>query len=241
MTNANAESAEVRRLDFVRACAELRAQGSLPGLVPLRHLEEREAEAGGLQLGDAPLSAGSAAAFHGGLPRGAVTECVAPRPGDGGHSFLRLVVAATRRERGLCAFIDGEDQLDPESLPPVLREGLIWVRCRDLHQTLQAADLLVRDNNFLTVLVDLPRSDRRALRRIPAHVWYRLQRAVAANDTWLVVCSAQPLVAGVRRRLSLRARRTLADLDQPWTRALGAVEARLERGNVHPAARSAVS
>jgi hypothetical protein len=80
---------------------------------------------------------------------------------------------------------------------------LLWVRCAQVRQVLQAADLLVRDSNFALVIMDLRWSAGSEVRRINATVWYRLQRVVTHSEVALLVLSPRPLVPSARFRFQL--------------------------------------
>jgi hypothetical protein len=64
---------------------------------------------------------------------------------------------------------------------------LLWVRCRNIEQTLRATDLLLQGGGFGFIALDL--SDMRAevLRHVPLDVWFRFRRAVEDTPTILVV------------------------------------------------------
>src|SRR5256885_9929019 len=88
-------------------------------------------------------------ALTGGLPRGALTEICGP-PCSGRTSLLLASLAARTTESEACALVDGRDGFDPESARAagVRLEQLLWVRCRDIEQSLRATDLLVRGGGF---------------------------------------------------------------------------------------------
>jgi hypothetical protein len=77
------------------------------------------------------------------------------------------------------------------------------VRCEKLEQAFAAGDILVRDGNYAAVVLDLRGLAERALRRVPAGVWYRLQRAAEAGGAAVLVQTEFPLVPAVPWRLSL--------------------------------------
>jgi len=127
----------------------------------------------------------------GGLQVGGITEVVALAPSAGGQLLISSLLAATRTRRMRAALVDALDAFDPQSHEPSLLQHLVWVRCRTLDEAMHAADILVRDANFALVMVDLRGIEWRALRRVPATTWYRLQRALERTDMAMVVFTAE--------------------------------------------------
>lgn len=70
-------------------------------------------------------------ALQGGLPVGAITELAGPA-GSGRSSLALAYAAASARSGGVAAWIDTDDELDPESASHsgVDLARLLWVRCR---------------------------------------------------------------------------------------------------------------
>jgi recombination protein RecA len=123
----------------------------------------------------------------GGLPRGALTEIFGPA--CSGRTSLLFSALAARTAHEACALIDGCDAFDPHSAEAagVELKQLLWVRCRNIEQTLRATDLLLQGGGFGFIALDL--SDMRAevLRRVPLDAWFRFRRAVEDTPTILVV------------------------------------------------------
>lgn len=139
------------------------------------------------------------------LPRGALSELVFAAPSSGGQIFLLHLLHAARQSHRFLALVDGSDGFDPQSIEPVsLLRHLLWVRCRNATQALQAADLVARDSNFALLALDLRGCPARDLRRVPATMWYRLQRVVEPTDTVLAVLTPQRLVPAAQLRLAFR-------------------------------------
>ena len=124
----------------------------------------------------------------GGLPRGALTEIFGPAC-SGRTSLLLSALAARTAQAEACALIDGCDAFDPHSAQAagVELKQLLWVRCRNIDQTLRATDLLLQSGGFGFIALDL--SDMRAevLRHVPLDAWFRFRRAVEDTPTILVV------------------------------------------------------
>ena len=143
-------------------------------------------------------------AVTGGLPLGAITEIVCSAPSCGGHLVFARLLEVTRATRGRVALIDASDSFDPASYSKNALDHLLWVRGRSVNEALQVADLLVRDANLALILLDLRDADQGALRRLPATVWYRLQRAVEPSGLALVVESSRPTVPSALLRVELQ-------------------------------------
>ncbi len=139
----------------------------------------------------------------GGLPGGALTEVVCAAPSCGSQLLLGELLRATREARGRIALIDGHDSFDPASWPEDWLRHVVWARCRDTAMALQAADIVARDANFAAVALDLRRAPAAELRRTPAPLWYRLQRAVEPADLVGVVFTPHATVPSARLRLQL--------------------------------------
>jgi hypothetical protein len=153
--------------------------------------------------------------LDGGLPRGGLTDVVAP--GSAGATTLayRLCIEVTRS--ALAAWIDAPDALDPASAAAagIDLERVLWVRPPDLGAALVAAELLLTMGGFPLVLLDVGaqgdavpaasgppgrgtgrRPGRRAatpLRALAApHTWLRLTRAAAGSRSALLVLRRCP-------------------------------------------------
>ena len=173
--------------------------GELRELISERFPERQRRSEEVLATGFAPLDE----AGRGGLPRAAVSEVVAARPGCGGQWLVRALLQTARRTHQYLGLIDGSDGFDPQSESPELLSHLLWVRCRQTTQALQATDLLVRDGNISLVLLDLRGNSPEELRRQPMSIWFRLQRVVEQSGGILVVLSPRPLVSSAAIRVEL--------------------------------------
>ncbi len=151
---------------------------------------------------------------HGGLPTAALTELVCPSPSCGSHLLLGQLLAATRQRGQRVALVDPSHTFDPASHPASDLEHLIWARDCDTPTALTVTDLLARDANLHLVILDLTAAPAHALRRIPASLWYRLQRAVETTALALLVFSPRALVPSAQLRLQLTKTHHLTALDQ---------------------------
>jgi recombination protein RecA len=131
--------------------------------------------------------------FAGGLPRGALTEIFGP-PCSGRATLLISALAERTAQQEACALIDARDGFDPQSAEAggVALKQLLWVRCRNIEQTLRATELLLQGGGFGMVAVDLADMAPRTVRHIPLNVWFRLRRAVENTPTILLVFEQEP-------------------------------------------------
>ncbi len=124
----------------------------------------------------------------GGLPRGALTEIFGPSC-SGRTSLLLSALRARTSQEEACALIDGGDAFDPHSAEAagVELRKLLWVRCRNVEQTLRATDLLLQGGGFGLIAVDLSDIAPRLVRHVPLDSWFRFRRAVEDTPTILML------------------------------------------------------
>jgi recombination protein RecA len=127
-------------------------------------------------------------ALAGGLPRGALTEICGP-PSSGRTTVLLAALASRTADAEVCALIDARDSFDPRSAEAagVELEQLLWVRCRNLDQSLRAADLLIQGGGFGFIALDLSDIAPETVRHVPLNAWFRFRRAVEDTSTVLLV------------------------------------------------------
>lgn len=150
----------------------------------------------------------------GGLPKNAITELTTRNLSAGSALLIHALLQQAHRERFFLALIDGSDSFDPESAGPTALRHLLWVRCHQVSQAIQAADLLLRDGNFPLVILDLVLNASTELRKIPQTNWYRLQRLVEAAPTAFLVLTQRSISSSAQLKLSLENAWRLEDLDQ---------------------------
>src|SRR5436309_3002365 len=102
----------------------------------------------------------------GGLPKGVLTEIVACKSNPGSATLLHALLSRATDEKQIIAVVDGNDSLDVTSLDEPVLSRLLWVRCRSVGDALKSADLILRDNNFSVVLLDLKLNPESQLRKI---------------------------------------------------------------------------
>lgn len=142
----------------------------------------------------------------GGLPRGAVTEVVAPSCG-GATVFYSALAGATGRGE-MAAVVDPQDGFDATCAQAagVALERLLWVRppgC--FKKALQALERILSSGFFDLAALDLG-MDFRKIPGAPA-AWMRVKKLAAASGAVVLVISAAPrlgpfasLAVSVRRR-----------------------------------------
>lgn len=148
----------------------------------------------------------------GGLPRGAITEVIAPHFSAGSALLIYTLLHAAYQDRSFLALIDGSDSFDPQPLGDERLRHLFWLRCRTAMEAVKSADLLLRDGNFQLVILDLVLNRAPELQKIPQSSWYRLQRLVEPAPTAFVVLTRRGMIASAQVKLILGNRWTLADL-----------------------------
>jgi hypothetical protein len=137
----------------------------------------------------------------GGLPRGAISEIFGPAS-SGRTSFTLATLAAATNHEEVCALVDMNNTLDPESagLANVNFDRLLWIRCDDnLEHAFKATDLLLHGGGFGIVMLDLGDLSAKAARRIISSWWFRFRRVVENSPTALLVitkdCSVRSCAA----------------------------------------------
>jgi hypothetical protein len=147
----------------------------------------------------------------GGLPIGAISELTGPQ--SSGRTSLALAFLAQRSAaEQVCAWVDSDDALDPESAAAsgVSLRHLLWVRCRNvsvqaraatssksaalkgkpwtrLDQALRATDLLLQSGGFAAIVLDLGDTAPEHGMRIPLATWFRFRQAANRTRCSLVV------------------------------------------------------
>lgn len=144
------------------------------------------------------------ALLDGGLPVGAISEVTGPA--TSGRTSLTLSFVAQRTAAGqVCAWVDANDALDPESAAAsgVNLRQVLWVRCSKtaapaksrqpekpwsrLDQALRATDLLLQAGGFAAIILDLGDTEPEHALRIPLATWFRFRQAADRARSSLVV------------------------------------------------------
>ena len=157
-----------------------------------------------IQVETAPFNIAEIDKLTGGLPHGGLTEISGPF--SSGRATLLLSALASRTAHAhVCALVDGRDTFDPYSAEAagVKLERLLWVRCRNIDQCLQATDLLLQGGGFGLIALDLSLLSPKMVRYVPLNVWFRFRRAVENTSTILLLLD-QESSAGSCASLVLR-------------------------------------
>jgi len=177
-------------------------------------------------------------AIGGGLPKSAITELSSPNLSAGSALLIHILLRSAHQAGFFLALVDGRDSFDPQAAGNEVLRHLLWVRCSQASQAVQAADFLLRDGNFPLVVLDLVLNAGEELRRIPQTHWYRLQRLVEAAPTASLVLTRQTIISSARLKLSLQNAWRLPDLDEQELTARLQMEVRRVQGGAQLRARA---
>jgi hypothetical protein len=154
--------------------------------------------------------------LNGGLPVGAISELTGPA--CSGRTSIALSFLTQRTvDANVCAWVDANDALDPESAAAngLSLKKLLWVRCRNaspaispeatfrytarkekpwtrLDQALRATDLLLQAGGFAAIVLDLGDAEVEHASRIPLATWFRFRQAADRTRCSLVVLGKSP-------------------------------------------------
>lgn len=170
------------------------AHADLPGLADLPPSTPTTA---GSRL---PIQAPVTVAFS----PGEIQEVVAERPGCGSALLLGELLARAEAGGRTLTLVDGKDSFDPDSFGPSLCRRMLWLRCRDAEQAMQATDLLLRDGNLPEIVLDLQLNPFPEIRSFAPNVWHRFRALSEQAGTGLLVITTSPLVVSAHRRFALR-------------------------------------
>jgi len=149
--------------------------------------------------------------LDGGFPIGAISEITGSA--SSGRTTLALAFLARLTQDGMaCAWIDANDNLDPESAAAngVLLNHLLWVRCSNapsklpsstirpapsinkqpwtrFDRAIRATDLLIQAGGFAAIVLDLADEAIEHGRRIPLATWFRFRQTADRTRCSLIV------------------------------------------------------
>jgi hypothetical protein len=178
-------------------------QHRYPSVLSPRVQTAREVAATGIAQIDALLD--------GGFPIGAISEITGSA--SSGRTTIALAFLARLTQNGMaCAWIDANDNLDPESAAAngVLLNHLLWVRCSNasgetptstirrapsinkqpwtrLDKAIRATDLLLQAGGFAAIVLDLADEAIEHGRRIPLATWFRFRQTAERTRCSLIV------------------------------------------------------
>ena len=139
-----------------------------------------------------------------GIPRGTLTEIVSsPASGPGGALLLFGLLRAISQRSERVIIVDGKDAFEPKGLRQGELQRLLWTRCRNAKEALQAVDLAARDGNFPLIIFLLTLNPPSELKRIPSTAWHRLQMLVEKSAATLLIFTPSAQVGCARLRLSV--------------------------------------
>ena len=165
----------------------------------------------------------------GGLPSATLTELVGTTRSSGTHLILSQILARTRQKGQRAALVDPTNRFDPESYSAPDLDHLVWARGGTTATAMSVTDLFARDANLGLVVLDLRDAPNSELRRVPAPLWYRLQRAVEGTELILFVITPRALIPSASLRLQLTKPLRLDHLQQDRPDLLPLLDVRLER------------
>lgn len=171
------------------------------------------------------------AALADGLTKGAITELSSPAPNAASATLIAALLQQAWRMRYFIALIDGRDSFDLKSVAPPALRHLLWIRCHQASEAMQAADLLLRDGNFPLVILDLVLNPAAELRKIPQSHWYRLQRLVEPVPTAFLVLTEQSMISSAQWKLVLENQWTFPQLDWETDDLLTQLKIRVQRAH----------
>jgi RecA/RadA recombinase len=166
-------------------------------------------------------------ALGGGLPRGEFTELVASGHGTGSVEVLHQLLRGVARNRQFLALIDGCNSFDVGAVEPSILTRLLWVRCLNVAEALQATDLLLRDRNFPVVALDLKLNPLRELRKIGSSIWHRYVRLLEQNQATVLVITPVPMISVATARFVLESGLGLEALTQARAEVLARLRMKL--------------
>src|ERR1700687_860243 len=114
-------------------------------------------------------------ALVGGLPRGAMTE-ICGATCSGRTSLLLSALASRTADGEVCALVDARDSFDPltGNAAGIALKKLLWVRCQNIDQALQATDLLIQAGGFGMGAMGFSAVRPKTVAPVHVHPWCRV-------------------------------------------------------------------
>lgn len=144
------------------------------------------------------------------LPAGLLTEI----SGSSGSTSL-LIHTLLHTRTAFTGLVDAANTFDPAEVSEEHLRHLLWVRCNGIRMAVQAVDILLRDGNLTSIILDLRRIPMRELHKIPMSTWHRFQRILETGKTALGICTLHACIPAARLRWQLSRRWELRDLLRP--------------------------
>ncbi|MGV3663659.1 MAG: hypothetical protein ACO1TE_26045 [Prosthecobacter sp.] len=164
---------------------------------------------------------------------GKLVEVVSTADCGGEGLLLRRFCEETT---GPVALVDGADAFDPALVTQETRQRLLWARCRRAAEAIRVADLLLRDGNLSTVLMDLRLLPARELLRLPSSVWHRLRMLAERTQVSVGIFSPCRVVPCAARRWVLESNLGLEALEEPVEMLAARLQPQAAERLFHPAA-----
>ncbi|PWU10396.1 MAG: hypothetical protein C5B47_02165 [Verrucomicrobia bacterium] len=146
----------------------------------------------------------------GGLLYGAIHEIVGSFAS--GSLLLEALLKHAHIAGSFLALIDAADSFDPTQWAPALLSRMLWIRCHSVREAIVSTDLLLRDENFSIVILDMQAINSVS---VPRSTWYRFARIAETSKIIFVVLSLRPIAVGVKLRLIEESRWSFQSLQEP--------------------------
>ena len=163
------------------------------------------------------------------IARGTIVELSASQAESESALVIASLIELSSANREPIALIDGADSFDPLTAIGPDTSRLLWVRCREFSEALRATDLLLRDGNIPTVILDLQFIPPREVRQHAGSCWRRFRNLVEKNGATLLVTTPDQLVEGAHLRFELKRSFGLDALEESRMELRDRVQARLVR------------
>jgi RecA/RadA recombinase len=181
----------------IRLQVETKLAHRVPAALTLKIKQAPELFSTGIEEIDAMLG--------GGIPRSPITE-ISGATSSGKTSFALSTVAAITQVGNVCAWVDVNDALSPESAAGAGIElsRLLWLRMSSarekltdkpwsrLEQALSATDPLLQTGGFGAIVLDMSDVLPKHATRIPLATWYRFRLAAEQARTALLLLTQAP-------------------------------------------------
>ena len=132
-------------------------------------------------------------------------EIIEPHYSAGLQMQVEACLAQSPQIQSYAVFIDTQNSWVPCGVCSHVLRHILWVRCKSQTDALRAADVVMRDENFRIVLMDLRGVSLPSLKRIPQAQWFRLQRMAQNQGSTLIVAASYPSVASAQLRIEVDA------------------------------------
>ncbi len=161
------------------------------------------------------------------LVPGALVEIVATNQVAGAGLLLLHVC---NQAVGPVALVDANDALDLAAIPVELRNRLLWLRGHGVGDSLKATDLLLRDGNLSSVLLDLRQVPLAQLSGVSSSVWHRLRMLAERAHAGVMIFTSHKAVGCAAVRWLVSGAFRLNDVQEEQGGLLGGLNPICQRG-----------